>query len=234
MSAAGELTVTADGVRILETPAGHFRMSYAHGMQSHSRESHTETARRWGTLPADLAPITDVVADPCWPDGERFRANPDAPNGQDERPAITVNRVTYSGTLYYVSRGYYIGADYAGDNGWCVSYPDDDNGARRPFGHYWDGSHVTYWHDERRKSVSLSDAATRKLAGYLSPTADAMLADGDALRDYWRRALESAADYGLSDARRALESVNAFLSLARGYGSDRSAVALADETDLLP
>jgi hypothetical protein len=224
------MSAATDLARVVETPAGHFRLSYSNGNGPSSRE-HVETARRYGTLPDDLAAITDVVADPCWPDGARYRDNPDAPNGRDERPTVTVNRVEYTGTLYYLSRGYFIGADYAGDNGWSVSYPADENGDSRPYGHYWTGQHLTR-ETSRSYFDPISEAGLRKLAGFLADPVTAMLEDQEGLRAYWRGRFESSAGYALSDARRAVETCNAFLALARGYGSSVPDVALADAPEL--
>ena len=213
------MTSTLLEPRILETPAAFFRLTFADGATS-SRESHTVTARRWGTMPDTLSAITDVVADPCWSDGSRF-GGPD-----DSRPDVTVNGVTYTGTLYYVSRGYHIGSTYDGDNGWCVGYrADHETEVDRLFGHYWTGQHLTRYTDARGFQP-VSDAALRKLAGWLEPAADELLADVDRLRAYWAKRFESEAHYALVNARRELEAANESLSWARRYGSSRPDVAV--------
>lgn len=205
-------------LRIVSTPAGHFRLSYTSGIGGRSQDV-VDVARRWDAMPDDLSAVTDIVADPCWSDGSRF-GGPD-----DGRPEVTVNGVSYTGTLYYVSRGYYIGADHSGDNGWCVTYPADDNGQRVPFGHYWTGQHLTRYTDARGFQP-VSDAALRKLSGYLSESVAEMLADVDGLRAYWCERFESTAEYAVLNARRELEAANAALGWARRYGSSRPDIVL--------
>lgn len=186
-----------DRNRIIETPLGHFRLSYSSGHGTASRDT-LDVAVRWRSMPEDLAGLTDVVCDPCTPEGQRY-------NGQDARPTIVVNRVEYDGTIYVIARGYHIGDSHpSGDNGWSLN------------GHYWTGEHMSRvggsYHDK------ITDAALNKVKSYLADIVDEMLTDKRTVRDYWRDRFEDTAAYAIADARRDIEKANALLAWSRTYG----------------
>lgn len=121
---------------------------------------------------------------------------------ETESGEVTVNNVTYSGTIYFER--------YRSDGSLFASC-----------------QHLTRWDDKRGHHYPPSDSARQKLSDALLPQIEALATDAEYVRQCAVKSVRSSMEYAIVDANRDIGKANEYAAQLRELGEDVSDYAYA-------